>query len=106
MDSQQNVLSLFCLVQLAATLYMGLLLEVNEMDPESETSNVVFSLVVFLQAMVVFIPIIEVGNQLGATFGFMHGHINALCTQQLAFIVMALIGMYWRIWTTQFLIHL
>ena len=48
-------------MQLAATLFMGLLLKVNTMDQHSETATVVFNLVIFMQAMVVVIPVIEVG---------------------------------------------
>ena len=60
LDRQQNLLSLFCLVQLATTLFMGLLIVVNTVDNQSNTSTVVFNILVFLQAVVIFVPILEV----------------------------------------------
>lgn len=49
MDTEQNVLSLFCLVQLATTLFMGLMLKIETLDPTSETSAAMFNLLIFLQ---------------------------------------------------------
>jgi len=62
LDRQQNLLSLFCLVQLATTLFMGLLIVVNTVDNQSNTSTVVFNILVFLQAVVIFVPVLEVNH--------------------------------------------
>ena len=58
MDRRQNLLSLFCLIQLAATMFVGLLLKVGSLN--GETSTVIMGLVTFLNAVVVIFPFIEV----------------------------------------------
>ena len=58
MDTRQNLLSLFCLIQLAATMFVGLLLKVGSLD--GETSSIIMGLVTFLNAVVVIVPMIEV----------------------------------------------
>ena len=49
MDSEQNLLSLFCHTQLATTLFMGLMLKASTLDPAGDTSTAVFNLLICLQ---------------------------------------------------------
>ena len=58
MDTRQNLLSLFCLIQLAATMFVGLLLKVGSLH--GETSSTVMGLLTFLNAIVVIVPMVEV----------------------------------------------